>query len=152
MFEYTYNLDNALTSQAKEIAKGTEDTTFVDPTPGSGEAPEDKKNTGIRESERPAAKAAFDKARKLRERAFALSQMADYLGKARPADATLEFERKGLRTLLAFETGERPVPEPGAVLGVASALLGCWAVRGARRGRRGFPPLPRSSGRTECVQ
>ena len=43
MLEYTYNLDNALTSQAKEIAKGTEDTTHVEPTPGSGESPEDKK-------------------------------------------------------------------------------------------------------------
>ena len=43
MFDYSYNLDNAMISQAKEIAKGTEDTTHVDPTPGSTESPEDKK-------------------------------------------------------------------------------------------------------------
>jgi hypothetical protein len=42
--EYTYNLDTAVTSQAKEIVKGTEDTTHVEPTPGSGESPEDMKN------------------------------------------------------------------------------------------------------------
>jgi hypothetical protein len=42
--EYTYNLDTAVTSQAKEIVKGTEDTTHVEPTPGSGESPEDLKN------------------------------------------------------------------------------------------------------------
>jgi hypothetical protein len=42
--DYTYNLDTAVTSQAKEIVKGTEDTTHVEPTPGSGESPEDMKN------------------------------------------------------------------------------------------------------------
>jgi hypothetical protein len=46
----------------------------------------------------------YDKARKLRDRAFSLSQMAAYLGKACPLDHDIEFERKGLLNLLKFET------------------------------------------------
>lgn len=42
--EFTFNLDKAITSKAEELAKGTEDTTHVKPTPGSSEAPEDMKN------------------------------------------------------------------------------------------------------------
>jgi hypothetical protein len=47
---------------------------------------------------------AYDKARKLRDRAFALSQMVDYLGRACVVEAALDFERKGLQNLLKFET------------------------------------------------
>ena len=43
MIDYSYNLDNAIVSEAKEIMKGSEDSTHVEPTPGSTEAPEDKK-------------------------------------------------------------------------------------------------------------
>jgi hypothetical protein len=47
--------------------------------------------------------ASYDKARKLRDRAFALSQMVEYLGRAPAVDAGIEFERKGLLAMLKIE-------------------------------------------------
>jgi hypothetical protein len=47
--------------------------------------------------------ATYEKARKLRDRAFALSQMVDYLGKACPLAPSIDFERTSLQSLLRFE-------------------------------------------------
>src|SRR5262249_49659010 len=47
---------------------------------------------------------AYEKARKLRDRAFTLSQMVDYLGRAGVVEAALDFDRRGLQNLLKFET------------------------------------------------
>jgi hypothetical protein len=46
---------------------------------------------------------AYERARKLRDRAFSLSQMVDYLGKACTLDPAIDFDRRGLLNLLKFE-------------------------------------------------
>jgi hypothetical protein len=51
-----------------------------------------------------AAHAQYDKARTVRDRAFHLSQMAEYLHKACAPDETIEFERTNLLHMLGFES------------------------------------------------
>ena len=48
--------------------------------------------------------AAYERAGKLCERTFILSQMVDYLSRACPVDVQLDFDRRGLLSLLKFET------------------------------------------------
>lgn len=51
-----------------------------------------------------AVHAQYDKARKVRDRAFHVSQMADYLSKACAPDEAIEFERTALLNRLGFES------------------------------------------------
>jgi hypothetical protein len=51
-----------------------------------------------------AAHAQYDQARQVRDRAFHVSQMADYLHKACALDETMEFERANLLHMLGFES------------------------------------------------
>jgi hypothetical protein len=48
--------------------------------------------------------ASYDRARKLRDRAFGLSQMVEYLGRASVLDAGTDLDRKGLVAQLKFES------------------------------------------------
>ena len=50
------------------------------------------------------AHAQYDKARKVRDRAFHVSQMADYLHRACAVDEDIEFERTSLLNMLGFES------------------------------------------------
>ena len=50
------------------------------------------------------AHAQYDKARKVRDRAFHVSQMADYLRKACAVDEDIAFERTSLLNMLGFES------------------------------------------------
>ena len=51
-----------------------------------------------------AAHAQYDKARTVRDRAFHVSQMADYLHKACAVEEDIEFERTSLLHMLGFES------------------------------------------------
>ena len=76
-----------------------------------------------------AAQAQYGKARTVRDRAFHVSQMADYLHKACALDETIEFERTNLLHMLGFESllhDPSLIGVPIRILEPLLRFLGAW--------------------------